>query len=511
MNRNSARLADPQSLFDELCRYRFDAFVRKAWPWISGGDLIKWNWHIDAIGYQLDRIAKGQSKRLIVNIPPRNAKSKIVSIIWIAWMLGQDPSLNFVCVSYSNELSGKLARDCLAIMQSHWYRRLFPKTIISSKRSAAYDFETTAGGGRLATSVTGTLTGRGGDIIVLDDVIKPEEANSETTRNAVNDWFQSTLASRLNDKSSGSILCVMQRLHQYDLPGMLLEGGGWDLLSLPAIAFEEQRIPIGRGRIRLRQVGEILHPERESLGILEELKAAMGTYAFQAQYLQDPVPAVGNIFKAEWLQSYDIASASEPGEILQSWDTGIKTGQANDWSVCITARLYRRKLYILDVWRGRLEFPALKQRAVELAQLHRPSALLIEDKASGQQLIQSLRSEDHPSVPMPIARTPDTDKETRAIGVSAMVEAGQLILPKDAPWLAVLVSELLAFPNGRHDDQVDALTQMLDWARARGQHDSSPPVGPAIYYLDEDGDGYWEGDVEGWGEVDDCFDPWTDC
>ncbi|MEM7781525.1 MAG: hypothetical protein AAF697_14145 [Pseudomonadota bacterium] len=141
-------------------------------------------------------------------------------------MLGLEPKLNFVCVSYSNELSGKLARDCLSIMESDWYQRLFPATIISRKRSATWDFDTTRGGGRLATSVTGTLTGRGGDIIILDDVIKPEDAMSEALRKNVNDWYQTTLSSRLNDKNSGAILCVMQRLHEYDLTGMLLEAGG---------------------------------------------------------------------------------------------------------------------------------------------------------------------------------------------------------------------------------------------------------------------------------------------
>lgn len=501
------RVADPQALLDELCRRKFTAFLRKAWPWITGGEPLLWNWHLDAIGYELDRIASGESKRLIVNIPPRNGKSKTVSVIWIAWMLGQDPSLNFVCVSYSNELSGKLARDCLAIMQSHWYRQLFPRTIISSKRSAAYDFETTAGGGRLATSITGTLTGRGGDIIVLDDVIKPEEANSETTRNAVNDWFQSTLASRLNDKSSGRILCIMQRLHQYDLCGMLLEAGGWNQLSLPAVATEEQHIAIDKKKMKHRLAGELLHPEREGFAVIEEIKASMGSYAFQAQYQQDPVPALGNIFKAPWLLSYDAANAQLGGEVVQSWDTGIKTGQSNDWSVCITARLFQRKLYIMDVWRGRLEFPQLKQQAVNLAQLHRPSALLIEDKASGQQLIQALRSEQHLGVPMPIPRNPENDKVTRALGVSAMVEAGQLYLPDDAPWLAEFVSELLGFPNGRYDDQVDALTQLLDWARGRFQFSDSAPAGPVLIWEDEDGNFCSTGGEEyGFGSYDSGYE-----
>ena len=237
---------------------------------------------------------------------------------------GQNPKLNFVCVSYSNELSAKLARDCLAIMQAPWYRELFPRTIISAKRSAAYDFETTAGGGRLATSVTGTITGRGGDIIVLDDVIKPDEADSDTVREAVNEWYKRTLASRLDDKASGAIICVMQRLHQYDLAGTMLETGKFRQLSLPAIAQADEVIQLTRGRSHIRRVGDVLHPQRESLEVLEEIRAEMGSRAFAAQYQQDPVPALGNILKAAWFDP----TASSRTRPARAWSSSAGIRQA---------------------------------------------------------------------------------------------------------------------------------------------------------------------------------------
>lgn len=481
-------MEDPQGLLNELCRQDITAFLRKAWPWISGGELLAWNWHFDAMAYRLERIYHGEIRRSLINLPPRNGKSKTISVIWVAWMLGRDPTLNFVCVSYSNELSGKMARDCRAIMDSAWYREIFPGTVISKSRSASYDFETTRGGGRLATSVTGTLTGRGGDIIILDDVIKPEEANSETTRNFVNEWFRSTLASRLNDKMSGAILCVMQRLHEFDLSGMLLEQGGWDHLSLPAIATRDESIILARGGVHRRREGDVLHPEREPLEALEELKAAMGSNAFEAQYQQEPMPADGNLYRAEWLK----VSTHDPdedgyGEIIQSWDTAIKTGSSNDWSVCITARVIRNDVHLLDVWRGRVEFPALQRKAIELAQLFRAQTLLIEDKASGQQLLQSLRTGQWPGVPHPIARTPEMDKYSRAAGVSSMVEAGQLFLPEEAHWLAEFRNELLAFPNSRHDDQVDALAQLLAWVRQSWTWSDGLIAGPILFWSDGDG------------------------
>lgn len=454
------------------------AFLQKAWPEVTGGELISWNWHLDAMAHQLERVANRDGRRLIVNLPPRNGKSKLISIIWVAFMLGQDPTLNFVCVSYSKDLSGKLARDCLSIMQSDWYQALFPATKISRKRSANWDFETTRGGGRLATSVTGTLTGRGGDIIILDDVIKPEEAMSEVARDNVNNWFRSTLSSRLNDKSSGTIICVMQRLHEYDLSGMLLEASGWDHLALPAIAQEDATITLTRGKAHHRKAGDVLHPEREALPVLEELKVAMGSPAFNAQYQQDPVPAQGNIFQASWLKYFDAGEFEPYGEILQSWDTAIKTGPTNDWSVCITAAVIGQDVYILDVWRGRLEFPELHKKAVELGLEHWAGTVLIEDKASGSQLLQALRSETNSRVSRPLARNLEADKVTRAAGVSSMVEAGRVHLPTGASWLDEFTRELLSFPNSRFDDQVDALSQLLARARDIASWREPELVGP---------------------------------
>ena len=173
--------------------------------------------------------------------------------------------------------------------------------------------------------------------------------------------------------------------------------------------------------------------------------------------------------------------------MIQSWDTAIKTGDGNDFSVCITARKRGKNLYIIDVWRGRLEFPDLKRKAVELARLHGARTILIEDKASGQQLIQALRSENLAGVPNPIARNPELDKYSRAAGVSSMVEAGQVFVLAEAHWLADFRSELLAFPNCRHDDQVDALAQLLDWTRRGWMHEPTENAGPILFVEDDYG------------------------
>lgn len=487
------KIDDPHELLLALMRADFAVFLRKAFAWITGGDPIMWNWHLDATTHALDRVRNGESRRLLITMPPRNGKSIMASVAWVAWMLGINPRHRFVCVSYSNDLSIALARQCLAILEAPWYRELFPGTILT--RTAWHDIETTAGGGRLATSITGTLTGRGGDTIVLDDLIKPQEADSETIRANVNAWYQSTLTSRLNDKRKGAIICVMQRLHEYDVAGLMIESGRYDVLSLPAIADRDQIVPLPRGEFYHFRAGEVLHPAREDRKVLEDIRAEMGSERFAGQFLQNPVPARGNLIKTIWLKTYDPATVRQGGGIIvQSVDPANKANPNCDFSVIVTALVQGKYVYILDVTRARLEFPELRAKVVELAEEYRPHVLLIEDKASGEGLISEFRTPDYPTVPGPIARKAVTDKVSRVDGVTGMIEAGQLLLPPNAPWLSEFKAELLAFPSGRFDDQVDAIAHLLEWVRERHSLPVSMTVGPELMevggYVDDDDDDF---------------------
>ncbi|MBA3512327.1 phage terminase large subunit [Sphingomonas sp.] len=491
---------DPHAVLQKILRNDFRAFLRKAFPSIRGGSPLAWNWHLDAIAHQLACIQSGDNRQLLVTMPPRNLKSITISIAWVAWMLGRNPRHNFVCVSYSNDLSAKHARDCLALMQSSWYRKLFPGTILSSARPAASDFETTMGGGRLATSLTGTLTGRGGDIVIIDDPIKPDEAHSEVSRQKANDWFKSTLTTRLDNKGTGSVVVVMQRLHEYDLAGMLIEAGGWYLLSLPAIALEDETVPLCGGRFHTRSANDLLHPEWESREALERQRLLMGSMNFDAQYQQQPVPAGGNIIKAEWLKTYEpgFDPSTHSGHIIQSWDTASKDGALNDFSVCITALMHRGTVWILDVFRAKLSFPDLKFQFIRLAREFSPQTILVEDAASGMQLIQTIRAEKPAGVPQPVARRPDSDKVSRMAGVSGQVASGQLLLPIDAGWLASFKSEILGFPALRYDDQADALTQLMSWAmQLEAYNNNGENAGPIVFLFDDDGTSEIIGDAEG--------------
>src|SRR5829696_10301962 len=268
---------EDRALLDALLRAEFPAFLRRCFLTLHPTGRFLQNWHIDALAYHLELVRTGQIRRLIVNMPPRSLKSMACSVAFPAFVLGHDPSKRLIAVSYGSDLAIKLSNDCRAILSSNWYQRLFRGTRISRLKNTESEIVTTRQGFRLATSVGGTLTGRGGDIVIIDDPTKPQDAYSHTKRVAANDWFDNTLLSRLDDKQNDAIVVVMQRLHPEDLTGKLLRSGGWTLLNLAAIAEQEEDIQIGEDCRHHRRVGDALHPEREPIELLNELRAQLGS------------------------------------------------------------------------------------------------------------------------------------------------------------------------------------------------------------------------------------------
>src|ERR1700746_153374 len=254
-------------VYKEILRLDLGYFAQHCFCELNPQAALLPNWHIEVIAAKLTAVRAGRIRRLIINLPPRHLKSLLASIAFPAWCLGHDPSAQILCVSYAQELADKLARDCRSIMMSSWYRQIFP-TRLAPHRQAVQEFITTRQGYRLATSTGGVLTGRGADIILLDDPLKPEEALSEAQRKAANQWYDHTLYSRLNDKRHGAIVIIMQRLHEDDLVGHVLAQEGWEVLSFPAIAEADEvhRIETiwGEPCFRRRH-GEALHPDREPL------------------------------------------------------------------------------------------------------------------------------------------------------------------------------------------------------------------------------------------------------
>ena len=449
-----------QSEFDAVLRLDFQSFAQKSFVELNPGATWEHNWHIDAICHHLDQIRAGKITRLIINMPPRSLKSHIGSVAFPAYCLGQNPALKFICASYSQDLAAKHASDFRRVLDSDWYRHVFGRSALF--KNAENEVQTQEGGFRFATSVGGTLTGRGGDVIIIDDPLSAAEAYSKASRERVNAWFSTTLLSRLDNKKTGAIIVIMQRLHPEDLTGHLLEEKGWNLVCLPAVAPEDQEIAIADGQAHFWRKGEVLHGTREPLTILEQIKRQLGADIFNAQYLQAPLPDTGNLLKRSWLQTYDIAPVRQPGDqIVQSWDTAMKATDTSDYSVCLTFLVRNKNQYYLtDLYRDRPEFPELAKLVMSHAQKAQANAILIEDSSSGTSLIQTVRRAGLQGV---IAMKPTADKATRMYGQTPKLEAGSLFIPKSAPWFAEFLAEYLAFPKGRHDDQVDSLSQFLIW------------------------------------------------
>ena len=446
--------------YNACLRRDFFTFLHRSFYALNPQTPFLSNWHIEVIAAKLEACRRGHCRRLIINVPPRHLKSHCASIAFTAWLLGQNPAAQIINVSYGQDLADKLARDARSLMQHEFYQRLFPATHLSSQKQSVNEFMTTAQGYRLATSVGGVLTGRGGDYLILDDPLKPDEALSDAQRRAVNNWYDHTLYSRLNDKKHGVIIIVMQRLHEDDLVGHVLAQEKWDVLSFPAIAECEETFcieTIGGSRQYTRKVGDVLHPARESQETLAHTRQTMGEYNFAGQYQQAPAPFGGGMIKQDWFKCYEAGQPPDAfDQIIQSWDTANKPTELSDFSVCLTIGIKGSQIMVLHVLRKRLNYPELKRAVREQAELHRATVVLIEDKASGTQLVQELCS-------FVQAVKPEGNKTMRLNAQTGAIENGFVFLPRQAPWLAEYVHELTTFPNGKHDDQVDATSQALAW------------------------------------------------
>lgn len=471
----------PANIYADLLRHDLCAFIHRSFLELNAGKQFLSNWHIEVLAAKLEEVRHGTCKRLIVNVPPRHLKSQAITIAFPAWVLGHEPTKQILTVTYAQDLSDNFTRASRTLMTSPFYEGLFD-TRLSKGREAVSDFETTDGGNRFSTSTGGGLTGRGADIIIIDDPLKADDALSDSRRGSVNDWYDNTLRSRLNSLENGAIIIVMQRLHADDLVAHVQEHDEtWDVLSFPAMAEQDESYdfltPYGRKQAH-RKTGEILQPALLSQAKLEAQRREMKDYNFTAQYQQNPQPPSGIIVKREWLKFYGPNDKPERfDQIVQSWDTANKDTELANFSVCTTWGLKDQHLFLLDVSRRKLDFPDLKRAVRELAALHHPNIVLIEDKASGISLIQELRAENFSLVQA--APAIDGDKVMRLRAQTAKIEGGFVLFPKEAHWLDTYLLELVTFPNSKNDDQVDSTVFALAWSTLH------PEPGIIGYYRNE--------------------------
>jgi predicted phage terminase large subunit-like protein len=407
--------------------------------------------HHEQIVSRLEAIERGELSRLIVCLPPRHGKSLITSTLFPAWYLGRNPDRHMIFASYGQELSDDFGRRVRNLLADPLHQAIFAACRLSEDSTAAHRFNTTRGGAYFAVGRGGPITGRGANLLIIDDPLKDyEEASSETVRRSLHDWFASVAYTRLTP--AGAIVLIQTRWHEDDLAGRLLRERtteGWDVVSLPAIGEVDES---------WRKQGEPLWPNRFPLDQLERIRGAIGGRAWVSLYQQRPTAATGAVFKRDWWQFYRPPMTGPFNRVVQSWDTAFKKGSENDFSVCTTWGITDVGYYLLHVWRDRAEFPDLKRVLASLAEQWKPNAVLIEDRASGQSLIQELKtSSTLPIVPVKV----DSDKLARAQAVTPVLEAGKVFLPDSGHWVSDFIDELAAFPSGLHDDLVDSMTQAL--------------------------------------------------
>jgi hypothetical protein len=413
-------------LVGAACRADFPTFYCKCFHTVNPGTVYYSGGYCRAVGHHLDQLRLGNSKRLIINMPPRFGKSLMASVALPAFILGHDPTKRIVVISYNSELAVKLHNEFRAVVESAWYQRLFPAMRIA--RSTEFETATEQRGYRRATSIDGTLTGIGGDILVIDDYLKPGDAVSDNKRATANNLFFNTVLSRLDNKQTGAIVVVGQRLHPDDLTAVLLRSGDkWPLLSLPAIAEQEQRIPISDTEWYVRPVGDVLHPDLLPVDYLQSLRTTSPeTYA--AQFQQRPLPPGGPIIKPEWIRYYDeLPKPTSSSVFVQSWDPALKPGESTARSACTTWLFGDKEYRLADLLVGRFDYRILKEHAISLARLYKPAAILIEDTLLGTPLITELKQA---GLPVVAVEPPRQDKVSRLVMHVAKFANGAVFFPK---------------------------------------------------------------------------------
>lgn len=487
----------PTSRLSTVAPWTFRRFLTEAWKTIEPGATFIGGYHVDAIAEHLQAISSGQLQNLIINIPPRHTKSSLVGVLWPAWEWTISPHLQWLVASYREALAIRDSVKCRRLIQSRWYQERWGSMFrMTGDQNEKRRYENDKAGYRVAIGV-GTGTGEGGHRLVLDDPISADQADSDAYREAANAWVDSTFSTRGNDPRTVARVVVMQRLHDQDTTGHLLEkmaagGTQFDHLVLPAEYEPTVQICAADLVHDPRTVeGELLSPERFGPRELEALKIDLGSEQRVAGQLQQrPSPAGGSIFRRDWWEQgdrrYHVEDYAEVAERWMSLDTAFKDGEENDYTACVVVEALKNDTYrVREVWREKLTFPQLIPAIIASAtrwnQDGRLSVVAIEDKGSGQSAVQVIQSSAPAWLSSRVTAAPARHSKTyRARAVTYWCREGFILFPHpsaDAPWLWEFEEELYRFPAAAHDDQVDAFTQiiaMLDMYLMRSQRARRP-------------------------------------
>ena len=448
----------------------FFTFVKLVAPELVA-DFVMGN-HIKVICNRLQRMADGDLKRLMVFLPPRSSKSLICSKLFPAWYVGNNPNHEILSVSHSDQLASDFGRIVRDIIRSDTFMGIFPGVQIRADVRSAGKWQTNRGGTYVAAGVKTQIAGRGAHVAILDDVMSEEDAFSEAGRRYIKEWYPAGLRTRL--MPNGSIVIINTRYHEDDLAGWLLENakkGEWEVIKIPAWVDDASSklldIPKGDSYFPQWKPNEILKKDEE------EIKRNNGSRYWESLFMQNPVAAEGGILKKVWFKKWSLSEPPTCDFVLQTLDTAFSTKTTADFSVIQTWGIFELheqdsagleydvpNLILISNVKGRYEYPELRVKAQELYEKHKPDALLVEKKASGQSLIQDMRRAGLPV----LEYLPDRDKISRVNAASPLLESGRVWLPVK-PWAEDLMLEAISFPNAAHDDQVDAMVMAIHYVR----------------------------------------------
>mgnify|MGYP003645534492 FL=1 len=439
----------------KLCQDNFLYFVQEMWP-----DFIcrkekepsKWGHH-QIIADEFTKISKDKVGRLIVNMPPRHTKSEFASVYFPAWMIGKYPKMKIMQVSHNAELSGRFGAKVRNLIDSPEYKNIFGDVKLREDSKAKGRWETNHGGEYFAAGVGGSITGRGADLLIIDDPHTEQDALSKNAMERTYEWYTAGPRQRL--QPGGSIVLVMTRWAEDDLTGRLLKASDqpksdrWRTISFPAILPSNKPV----------------WPEYWSLEELETVKASLTVRNWSAQYMQEPTSEEGALLKREWWLPYPYKNLPYCNHIIQSYDTAFSKKETADYSAITTWGIFTPEdgeadaLILIDAIKGKWDFPELKAVALDQYKYWEPETVIIEGKASGQSLIQELRRMGIPVIDFTPGR--GQDKHSRVNAVSPIFESGQVWYPEGEDWAEEVIEECAAFPHGSHDDYVDSTTQAM--------------------------------------------------
>lgn len=440
-----------------LARHDFLVFLQLTFPVLYPGTTLVHARYIELIVECLTILPDIEKPRMIFNLPPGYMKSTIISILFPAWKLGVDPTIKFICISYADSLAHELSERTRSVMQSEIYAKIFPGTILEKK--AQDHLKTTKGGARFATSVGSDVTGFRANIEIIDDPIEPEEAESERIKIEVQKWFYSSVLTRLIDQKTDAVILVMHRLSPNDLAGVLGQVG-WHTIKLPLVEEVDTEFEVGNFHWN-RKVGELLNPDRMSMEDVNRFRKEIPPHVFEAQYQQRPTTSGSGLFVIDRVERYDRPPQFEL--TIHSWD--VAGTEHGNYSVCTKFGLCKDPelgdvLYELDVIRIRVLLPDLEQVIEAQMKLDKPALVVVDSRGLGLGVLQALQRK-HGVHKVKGCPNDPSDKFERFGVAMQYTYGGKVLLPYSAPWLETWLFEMIAFPNGQFNDQVDSYTQIV--------------------------------------------------